>query len=153
PAMLTYTLTPSHPHFIFNPAAAMVSNPRVNYVTNFVAMRVSCIVSGRVTNAAGVGISGATVRDLAGSGLVTQTDAGGYYSFDQIPTNSTVTISIAKDTHTFSADQTFVVTTDRVADFLGSVVLRSISGVVTNSSGQGIGGVKIFVRTNFSAIM
>jgi Tol biopolymer transport system component len=103
-------------------------------------------VAGHVTDASGAAIGSATVQVLGSAGLVASTDSAGSYTFNQIPRGANITLSVSKPGYTFSPSQSFTnLATDQVADFTGAAILRSISGVVTNASAQGLSGVTVSI--------
>ncbi|HEV2801581.1 MAG TPA: carboxypeptidase regulatory-like domain-containing protein [Pyrinomonadaceae bacterium] len=111
-------------------------------------------IGGRISNAAGTPFSGVTMTLTGTQSATTTTDAQGAYSFPNLPTG-TYTVTPTR-THTsfnptsltftnLSSDQT-------TANFLASEVRYSISGRITDASGNGLPSVGITLSGSFNAI-
>lgn len=94
---------------------------------------VSYSISGRVTDATNSGLNAVTVT-LSGSQSGTrQTDANGYYTFDDVPASGNYTVTPTKAPYTFvPTSQTFnALSANQTADF--TVAIHSISGTVVGT--------------------
>ncbi|KUG27564.1 hypothetical protein ASZ90_002598 [hydrocarbon metagenome] len=101
------------------------------------------IISGRVTNASGAPISGATVTAArTGGGTYTDTtDAKGIYALSKVPSNSTYTITVAKSGYTFASKQATTGTSTN-----DTITTGNVWGVNFTGSGGGSGsGVNLML--------
>jgi hypothetical protein len=65
------------------------------------------IISGRVTNASGQAVSGATVTAVYSGGTLTaMTGSNGIYAFAKVPANTTYTVTASANGYTFNGSQT-----------------------------------------------
>ncbi|NDY57990.1 peptidase C10 [Desulfovibrio sulfodismutans] len=94
------------------------------------------IISGRVTNASGTPIAGATVTATrTGGGTYTgTTDAKGIYALSKVPSASTYTINVAKAGYTFTSQQATTATSTNYSITTGNVWGVDFTGT---SSGSG----------------
>jgi hypothetical protein len=100
------------------------------------------MISGRVVDGSGNPISGVTISDNAGH--TTTTDSNGNYTLSGLAAG-TYTVAPSKTGYTFSpSSRTVSVPPDATGvNFTGSLLAYSISGRVTDSSGNPIPGVTI----------
>ncbi|HKG12984.1 MAG TPA: carboxypeptidase regulatory-like domain-containing protein, partial [Pyrinomonadaceae bacterium] len=144
PAGGDYAVTPSKADYSFSPAARTFSALGSDQIAGFTATPGTHAVRGRVTGAGGAALAGATLT-LSGSRSATATsDANGDYSFTQLPSDGTYTVTASKANYAFTPpSQTFAQpTTDKTANFAGALVNYTISGRVTEGA-PGLPGVTV----------
>lgn len=95
-------------------------------------------VSGRVTNAIGRGIKGATVSMIDALNVTTtvRTDAFGRYAFQNVRSGEVYTVSVANRRYTFTPQQIFVNDNLTNIDFVGSPLSRADEDVKGEWVGQ-----------------
>jgi hypothetical protein len=124
PAGNSYTVTPSHPFFIFSPVFGSFPALGQNQTANFSATRVTYQVSGSVLNACGQAISGVTMTLLrsGGTAVTAQTNASGAYSFTGIQAGYNYSLTPALSGHTFNPTVTNIVAlnSNQIANFTGT---------------------------------
>jgi Bacterial Ig domain/Carboxypeptidase regulatory-like domain/IPT/TIG domain/Beta-propeller repeat len=89
-----YTVTPTKAGFSFSPVNKSFTNLSADQVANFTTLFYS--VSGRVTDALGAGLNGATLTLSGTQTLTTQTDPNGNYTFPSVPANVNYTLTPSK---------------------------------------------------------
>ncbi len=100
-----------------------------------------CTISGRVTDGAGRGVAGATVRAGAQSAA---TDADGFYTLSGLPTG-TYTLTAALSGYQVTPVSRTVTLTGDVSgqDFSAAPLTYRISGRVTDGAGRGVAGATV----------
>ncbi|HET9789019.1 MAG TPA: carboxypeptidase-like regulatory domain-containing protein, partial [Pyrinomonadaceae bacterium] len=95
-------------------------------------------ISGRITDGAGQSLPGVTVT-VSGGGSTT-TDANGNYSLGNLAAGGNYSVTPSSSTHSFNpASQTFNnLDVNRIANFVGTQTVVSISGKVTDAGNNGI---------------
>ncbi|MGC9041156.1 MAG: carboxypeptidase regulatory-like domain-containing protein [Roseiflexus sp.] len=137
----TYTLTPSHSDYIFTPSARSITVNRHLSDQNFTAICASCSINGQVTDNAGNGVAGVTISDGARSVM---TDAQGRYTLTNVPPG-VATLVATRSGYAFSPSSRSL-TVDRHLsgqDFTATPAPYTVSGRITDSAGNGIGGVTV----------
>lgn len=121
-----YTVTPLAGYYTFQPLNQTFTNLNTNVTADFTADVHQ--IGGRVTDLNG-GVSGITVALSGSASQITQTDANGYYLFEVLPGNYTVTPSKAADpvTYVFTPpNQSFSnVTSNQTANFSVERIITS----------------------------
>ncbi|PYS71331.1 MAG: hypothetical protein DMF69_10725, partial [Acidobacteria bacterium] len=112
------------------------------YVTNQVS---GFSVSGRVTNVNGSGVAGSGIVLTGSVTGSTTTDASGNYSFANLPTNGNYTVTPSNPIFSFApSSQTFNnLAAVRVANFVGTQTIVSISGNVVDASNAPLNNVTL----------
>jgi protocatechuate 3,4-dioxygenase beta subunit len=149
----TYTIFPDKDNVAFTPATRTVTVNNANVVgVNFVASAGGAAgtlsISGRVVNAAEVGISGVKIESTGEVNDGVFTNANGFYTltgaaagtYTIIPDKDDVTFTPA--TRTVTVASTNLTGINFTASGAGAGAL-TISGRVTNRSGIGVAGVRI----------
>ncbi|MGB7924488.1 MAG: carboxypeptidase regulatory-like domain-containing protein [Pyrinomonadaceae bacterium] len=129
-----YTVTPSGAKYLFAPLSQTFTNMTANQTLNFSGTLKTYTISGRVTDAAGAGVSAVDI--LVNGSPDAQTNATGNYSVT-VNAGSDYTVTPSKDGQVFSpADQTFTdLSANQTANF---TVGYSISGQLLDTTGSGI---------------
>lgn len=98
------------------------------------------IISGRVTDASGAPIAGATViATRSGGGTYTDTtDAKGIYALSKVPSASTYTINVTKSGYTFTSKQATTGTSTNDTITTGNVWAVDFTGTGGGSGGGGV---------------
>jgi hypothetical protein len=114
-----------------------------------VLQEASCRITGRAVDKAGAGLVNVEVTSAGGGRTVKAvTDAQGFFLLGVAP--GTQTVSFSKPDYQARPDTTFVLASGKSAD-LGSLTLAkatgSLTGKVSNESGQPLAGCRIAVKT------
>ncbi|MCS6938877.1 MAG: carboxypeptidase-like regulatory domain-containing protein, partial [Roseiflexus sp.] len=100
-----------------------------------------CTISGRVTDGAGRGVAGATVR--AGERSAT-TDADGFYTLSGLPSGTYTLTATLSGYQITPVSRTVTVTGDVSGqDFSATPLTYRISGRVSDSAGRGVAGATV----------
>ncbi len=110
-------------------------------------------LSGQVAESDGRTVSGATVTLSGSAGWSTQTDGNGNYSFPNLPTGGSYTLTVARNNYIFDVPSQIITAPvgNHTADFLGRMITYSIDGRVVNASGKGIAGAVMVLEGSQSA--
>jgi photosystem II stability/assembly factor-like uncharacterized protein len=141
----SYTVTPGSNSHSFNPPTVAFNNLSGNQTANFVGTPALFNISGRVRDASGNGINGATVALSGSRSATTQTDANGGYSFAQLVAGGNYTVTPSINNLLFSpVNASFNnLRAAQVADFVGAPVMLTINGRVSDQSGNPLNGATI----------
>jgi hypothetical protein len=147
-----YTLTPTLTNYTFAPPSASFNNLTADQTANFAATLNTHSIGGRVADGANVSLAGATVTLSGSQSATTTTDAGGNYSFANLPAGGSYTVTPALANYTFApANQTFNnLSGDQTADFTGASNTFTIGGQVVEGA-SGLGGVLVTLSGSQSA--
>ncbi len=140
----SYTVTPTRANYNFTPPSQTFSSLTGAQVVLFRAEILQFEIAGKVADAAGKGIAAVTVT-LSGSQTGTsQTDAGGAFSFKNLPGNGAYTLAAAKTGFVITPDKrTFEnLNANQTANFTAAAIYK-ISGKVTGPTGAGMIGVTL----------
>jgi exo-beta-1,3-glucanase (GH17 family) len=132
-----YTVTPSHPSYIFSPPSVTFNNLANNQTANFVATPATYIITLSASPAAGGTVSGGGSFAAGSSRTVTATAASGY-TFANWTENGNVVSTSASYTFTLNANRSLV------ANFTVNPVTRTL----TIASANPASGVSITVSPN-----
>ncbi|HEX7177653.1 MAG TPA: carboxypeptidase regulatory-like domain-containing protein, partial [Pyrinomonadaceae bacterium] len=139
-----YTVTATRTHYTLAPPSVTVSNLLGNRTANFAATLNRHAIRGKVTNAAGAPVAGATVT-LSGSQTATAAaDADGNYTLPNLPAGGSFTVTSTRQNYTFTpASRTFdALGSDQTTDFTGALVSYNITGRVT-AGGASLAGATV----------
>ena len=141
----TYTVTPSKQHYTFAPQSQSFTNPVANRTADFNATLNRHNITGRVTKAGGVGVSGVTVALSGGQTATTTTDSNGNYTLAGVAEGGNYTVSAAKANYTVTpSGATFTnLSSNGTADFTASPLNLTVGGRVTTAGGVGLSGVAL----------
>jgi hypothetical protein len=146
-----YTITPLRSGFSFSPSSRSVRVGDTNVSgVNFTGGQ-GFAATGRITNSAGTAIVGASVALSPRPSGVTSpvlTDSNGDYSFGIVPAGG-YTVTPAKVGLSFSPATRTVSSTAPAATF---TALFNVSGLVRTSSGAGLSGASITLRSSTGAL-
>jgi inhibitor of cysteine peptidase len=145
PSEGNYTVSVSHPHFGFEPGARSFNNLLADASADFAGTRLKRRIGGRVADASGAAVSGATVTLGGASASVVQTDASGSYLFNDLPSGFDYTVTVAANHYAFSPPtrQLDGLGADATADFTATLLRHRISGRVVDSNGNGFAGALV----------
>ncbi|HYY96905.1 MAG TPA: FG-GAP-like repeat-containing protein, partial [Pyrinomonadaceae bacterium] len=131
----SYTVTPSKVNYSFAPPSQTFNNFSSNQTANFAGTLLRFNISGVVT-IVGSSPGGVTVTLSGDASAVTTTAADGSYSFTSLPAshNYTVTPTLPKFVFSPSGSTFTNLSSNRRANFTGSLLTFKISGVVRDSS-------------------
>jgi hypothetical protein len=150
----TYTVTPTHPLYNFEPAQAEFVGMDRDQLAVFNGLFRRFTLSGRVTDANGAALSGVEVRLGGGYADLKQTDADGNYSFTNLRVGRNYTVTATRPGYAF-APATHAVDDprgDHSANFAGSRLTYAITGRVTDTAGGGaLGGATVSLSGSLSA--
>ena len=133
------TVTPSLTGYTFAPASSSYSNVTSNRSTDYTGAQQSYTIIGYVRTSGGTAISGVTMVGLLGSPV---TNSSGYYSSTvSYGWSGTVTPSLTGYTFAPASSSYSNVTSNRSADYTGTILTYAISGYVRTSEGVAISGV------------
>ncbi|MBI2267570.1 MAG: carboxypeptidase regulatory-like domain-containing protein [Armatimonadetes bacterium] len=130
----TYTFTPKHPNYQFNPASTTVTI--ANFLSLLKIQPSFYTISGTVT-LSGSPLSGITVNLTGDNVSQTSTDASGNYSFTGLP-NGTYTVTPQHPNFTFTpvnSNVTIMNASQVGINFTATRVAYGWSGTITNKSG------------------
>lgn len=110
-------------------------------------------LSGQVAESDGRTVSGATVTLSGSAGWVAQTDGNGNYSFPNLPTGGSYTLTVTRSNYIFDVPSQIITAPvgNRTADFSGRMITYSITGRAANQSGKGIIGAVMILEGSQSA--
>jgi protocatechuate 3,4-dioxygenase beta subunit len=130
-----YTATPSLMHYTFDAPSQNFKTPREDQAMQLAATINRYRLGGRVLNASGQPLPGATVTLSGSQDDIATTDADGNYSFT-VRALGDYTVSVARANYAFAtADQSFNdLAGDRTANFTGTLLNYKIAGRVTDGS-------------------
>ncbi|MFN2512968.1 MAG: carboxypeptidase regulatory-like domain-containing protein [Pyrinomonadaceae bacterium] len=148
-----YTLRPAKQNYVFSPPTRVFDDLGANEVANITGALVSYSIAGRVFNAAGQGISGATVTLSGSQAATTTTNSSGNYSFLAAAEGS-YTLSVAKVHHTFAPSNSSFsnLSGNRTANFTGTLDQHSITGLISSSDGTALAGVGLTLSGSDTAL-
>jgi hypothetical protein len=132
---VSYTVTPSKVNYSFAPPSQTFDNLSSNQTANFAGTLLRFNISGVVT-IVGSSPGGVTMTLSGDASAVTTTAADGSYSFTSLPAshNYTVTPTLPKFVFSPSGSNFTNLSSNRRANFTGSLLTFTISGVVKDSS-------------------
>lgn len=109
-------------------------------------------ISGTVKDNNNVPLSDATVVLTGGTSVIIKTDATGTFAFNDLTVGQTYTVTATKTNYTFAPlNQTFNnLTSNVIANFIGTLNNYSISGSVKDISGVGMAGVTMTLSGSMS---
>jgi len=140
-----YTITPENLAYRYDPPSRTYNSLNADVTgADFVATYRPFRVSGRVADSAGVGIGGVRMQL---SGIPNETDANGFYSFDNVTGGLDYTLA----PQVFSQEDMYeprLVTFTRLAEdktvnFTGVRRKYELSGLVIDQQGRGVSGVTV----------
>ncbi|HXD32427.1 MAG TPA: FG-GAP-like repeat-containing protein [Pyrinomonadaceae bacterium] len=107
-------------------------------------------ITGRIVDTSGNPLNGVTVNLTGSATLNTTTDVSGNYSFGNLGGGGTYTATPAASDQSFSpASFTFAnLDTNRIANFVGTQTLATITGTVTDSNSAPLSNVTISLTKN-----
>ncbi|HEV7397214.1 MAG TPA: FG-GAP-like repeat-containing protein, partial [Pyrinomonadaceae bacterium] len=107
-------------------------------------------ITGQVRDVNGVGITGITVSLNGSVSGSTTTDASGNYSFANLTDGGNYIVTPASSSLAFSpVNQTFNnMTTNRIANFVGTQTAVAITGKISDTNNVGINGVTVALTQN-----
>jgi hypothetical protein len=145
PTSGVYSVAASKQHYIFAQPSQAVVNPAGAQTVAFDASLDRFSIAGRLADAGGHGLSGATVTLSGSHDATTKTDADGFYTFAGVAAGGNYTVTPSSTRFTFApASQTFSdLGSDHTANFSATALFHIISGRVINSNNYGIAGVTI----------
>lgn len=128
--------------------AACVADQRAalrSYLDNSPAANFAIL--GRVTDEAGVGVSGATVSLSGAQSVNAQTNDQGEYAIANLPTSGVYTISASRNNYTISIPSQTVTTPsgDQTLNFAAVLNRYQLVGRVVTASGQGLSNVTVIL--------
>jgi hypothetical protein len=130
----------------------IISVQSANSVGVFINQTGPYNISGTVRDNNNVPLSAATVVFNGGTPAIIQTDATGTFAFNDLTAGQTYTVTPSKTNYTFAPlNQTFNnLTSNVIANFIGTLNNYSISGRVTDLSGVGMAGVTMTLSGSMS---
>jgi pyrrolidone-carboxylate peptidase/uncharacterized protein (DUF2249 family) len=139
-----YIITPSLANYHFTPVSQSLSSLGANQTVNFIAVRNRQRIRGRVVNANGTGIAGASVTLSGAQSASLTTDSTGNYSFDDLPAGDNYVVTVARANYSFAPGSKAFnnLTADMDFDFTGTLATYTISGRVTSGVAP-LGGVTV----------
>ncbi|MET0624693.1 MAG: carboxypeptidase regulatory-like domain-containing protein [Pyrinomonadaceae bacterium] len=150
----TYTVTPAHELYNFEPANREFANMSSEQVAVFNAAFRRFTLSGRAADSNGAALSGVDVRLGGGYADLTQTDAGGTYAFTNLRVGHNYTVTPARAGYAFAPASHNVNDPrgDQAANFTGSHLTYTLTGRVTDAAGgAGLGGATVSLSGSLSA--
>jgi hypothetical protein len=124
----SYTITPSKAGYAFTPLSQTFSNISGNQVADFSGTLRTYVISGRISNGGGAGVSDVIVNLSGSQAAAVQTDASGNYAFTNLISggNYTVTPSPFTPTLTYTFTPTSQIfnslSADQIANFSATAV-------------------------------
>ncbi|HEY9403931.1 MAG TPA: carboxypeptidase regulatory-like domain-containing protein [Pyrinomonadaceae bacterium] len=141
-----YTVTPSRTNLGFTPPSRTYNTLTGDTTANFTGELRKYTLSGRVIDVNGVGVGGVTLQLTGAHSRTTQTDSTGNYSLVDVPATGSYTLTPSKTFYTFNPPSFnfFNLSNDFPnINFTARVQTHTISGLVLDSGGNGIGGVTV----------
>jgi hypothetical protein len=146
PAEGDYTLTPSKAHYTFAAPQLVFNKLSANQsAANFAATLDRHRLSGRVADANNNGTPGVLVTLSGGQAATATTDAGGNYSFPNLPAGANYTVTPSLRHYTFSpSSKTYNdLGSDQQTSFSLTLNSHKISGRVTGANGSPLAGAAL----------
>ncbi|HVG35305.1 MAG TPA: carboxypeptidase regulatory-like domain-containing protein [Pyrinomonadaceae bacterium] len=147
-----YTVTPSKAGYFFNPSGVIFNNLSSNRVVRtFVGTTHPYSITGQVKDVSGNPL-GAVLVTLSRTGgsetIITQTDPGGNYTFRNVASEATYTVTPAKAGLTFTPQSaTFTNPSgNQIANFTGNLFEGIFFGAASYSLAEGAGSIAIIVN-------
>ena len=130
----------------------IISAQTANSVAVFLNQTGPHNISGTVKDNNNVLLSDVRVVLTGGTPVIIKTDATGTFAFNDLTAGQTYTVTPSKTNYTFAPlNQTFNnLTSNVVADFIGTLNNYSISGSVRDISGVGMAGVTMTLSGSMS---
>ncbi|HEX8282893.1 MAG TPA: carboxypeptidase regulatory-like domain-containing protein [Pyrinomonadaceae bacterium] len=150
----SYTVTPAHPLYNFEPASREFVNMPADQIAFFNATFRRFTLGGRVVDSNGAALSGVEVVLGGGDAPVTQTDAQGNYAFANVRMGRGYTVTAKRPGYAFAPAVVNVPDPrgDQTVNFTGSHLTYTISGRVTDSAGgAAVGGATVSLGGSLSA--
>ncbi|MDQ1591371.1 MAG: hypothetical protein QOG71_1998, partial [Pyrinomonadaceae bacterium] len=143
PAGGSYTVTPSLANYTFNPPSLSFNNVSANQTANFAATRNTHTVGGQIKDTNNAPLPGVTVTLGGGQSATTTTDAGGNYSFANLPAGANYTVTPALASYTFAPPSASFnnLGANGTANFTATLNSYTISGRVRDALDANISGV------------
>jgi hypothetical protein len=98
----TYTVTPTYSYGTFSPVNATAGPLTGDVVLSNFTLYMPVMISGQIASPGGYGASGVTVTLTGSASQTTQTDGSGYYSFSNLPSGGSYTLTPSSSLYTFS---------------------------------------------------
>lgn len=133
PAGYSYSITAAKTFHTFEPALQTVVLGGQTVNVNFVGTGGTFSLSGNVSDGT-TGLANATVTLSGAIQLSTATDAGGNYSFAEVPAGGNYVATVTKQHYTFSSQTLNNLSEDSIVDFAGQVIQYQITGNITLNS-------------------
>ncbi|HKG80407.1 MAG TPA: carboxypeptidase regulatory-like domain-containing protein, partial [Pyrinomonadaceae bacterium] len=129
-----FTVTPTRNFFTFAPTNQVFNSLSGDQTADFVGTIPNVTISGAVKNANNVGVSGVTVTLSGAQSGSFVTDSSGFYSFSNLPSGNTYTVTPSRGTDVFDPPSTTIV---QIGDnqIVNFKLVYQISGQVTNAGG------------------
>ena len=133
-----YTVTPVKAHYNFQAQTFVETN--TDKTADFVGVLQRHTLQGKVTNAAGSPISGATLTLTGTVNATTFSDGDGNYSFLNLPGGTNLSLSVTRQNYDFNTNSVALsdLSTDKTVGFTGVLRNYSVSGKVIGEDGQGL---------------
>ncbi len=148
-----YAVTPTSP-FFFAFGSQEFKNLLGDASTTFTGTLRSYTVSGRFTDENNNPLGGSIVGIYSGNGIIgasTSADAGGWYSFTNIPASYNYElVPSTTATHSFNRQFALHLGVDQTINFAGTRRHYTISGKITDRSQQGVAGVNVTLSGQLS---
>jgi carboxypeptidase family protein/pectate lyase-like protein len=146
-----YTVGASKLHYTFSTPTWVFTTPLGDQAKDFKAALNRHTLSGWLTTSGGNAVAGATVTLSGTQDAVATADAGGNYSFPNLPAGGTYTLTPSKSIHHFTPQGRTIedLGGDRVANF--TLVTHNIGGRVTSTNGSALVGITVILSGGRSA--
>ncbi len=145
PAGGSYTVTPTLRHHGFPNSSRTFDNLSSNQTADFTATLNAHAIRGRVLDAGGAGLAGVIVTLGGTRSASATTDAGGNYSFANLPAGGNFTFAANKTQYDLApASRAYNdLGSDQTADFAATLSRYTISGRLTTPEASGVGGATV----------
>ncbi|MCA1634063.1 MAG: carboxypeptidase regulatory-like domain-containing protein, partial [Acidobacteria bacterium] len=140
PAGGNYTITPSKTAYAFIPAAETFDDLSTDQTLDFSGTFVTYTIAGIVVAGNNTGVAGVKLTLSGSQNRTTTTDAGGNFSFADVPSEGSYTVTPTFAGYAFSpSSKTYnVLASNQYDAYFASFTTHSIGGRVTAAGGAGV---------------
>lgn len=138
-----YTVTPSFPYYDFVPVNTTINNLDSDKLTYSVGTRRTFIISGKLSDQEGIGLSGLAVNLTGAEQRATVSDNTGHYQFAGVQAGYGYLVTPpSTSAYTFNAQSLAELSSNQTLDFTGLRRLQ-LNGRVLDQFGHGLIGIRV----------
>ena len=147
----SYTITPTLSNYAFTPPIRNITVPTDALGQDFIGEMLVYTISGRITDVGGDPLSGVSLS--AGPDYSAVSDSQGYYTITDVISGSyTITPTLSNYAFTPPIRNVTVPLDALGQDFIGEMLVYTISGRITDVGGDPLSGVSLSAGPDYSAV-